>query len=103
MEISMYLFHAALALSLLSLTAGMALYIWGLRNIGNGSGLAKLFGFLIVITAIMSTVCASYCGFKEWQLGGCPVSHMMKLNDAPNKAIDTTTAVPAPVETKKTP
>lgn len=65
----MFLFHASFSLALLALTAGIALYVWSLRAVGAGTGLAKILGFLIMIVALLGVLCTGYCGVRYWQAG----------------------------------
>jgi hypothetical protein len=59
----------AMLQGLITLVAGTALYCWGLRNEGQGTGIAKLLGFIIMIIALMSVVCIDYYGIRYWQQG----------------------------------
>ena len=65
----MFMFHAALALGLIALTAGTALLAWSKRADTAGSGFAKIIGILVIIFAIGSTLCTIYYGVKYWQQG----------------------------------
>lgn len=56
----MFMMHTTLFLGFLALVAGLALYIWGLRTSGKGTGLAKLFGFIITVLSLLGVICTSY-------------------------------------------
>ncbi len=70
----MFQFHIALALGLIALSSGVALFVWSDKH--SGSGLAKILGFLIVIMSIFSTACTVYCGVTYWKQGDFSQHHM---------------------------
>lgn len=65
----MFLFHTALPLGMLALTAGTALYLWSVRNNGEGVGLAKFIGIFVMIFSIGSIICTIYYGGIYWSKG----------------------------------
>ena len=82
----MFQFHIALALGLIALSSGVALFAWSDKQCG--SGLAKTLGFLIIIMSIVSTACTVYCGVTYWKQGEFSQCHMnmkqaMPAQDAP--------------------
>lgn len=70
----MFQFHIALALGLIALSSGVALFVWSDNH--SGSGLAKILGFLIIIMALFSTACTVYCGVTYWNKGAFSQCHM---------------------------
>ena len=70
----MFQFHIALALGLIALSSGVALFAWSDKQ--SGSGLAKTLGLLIVIMSVLSTACMVYCGVTYWMQGDFSLSHM---------------------------
>lgn len=68
----MFIFHIAFSLSLIALTLGMALHAWAGRN---GMGFAQFIGFLVVVFALISTVCTGYYGYLAFKQG--PMMPMM--------------------------
>lgn len=65
----MFVMHVAIMVGIIALATGVSLYIWSLRNQGAGVGIAKFFGVLIIILAIVDGICISYYGFKYWMEG----------------------------------
>jgi len=65
----MFMFHTAYALYLLSLAAGLGLFIWSSRNVGKGVGIAKFFSVIIMLLSILGIACTGYFGTKYWQEG----------------------------------
>ena len=63
----MFLFHIALSLGLIALSAGTGLFVWLKQHAG--SGLAKTIAVLVVIISIISTLCTIYCGVTYGQQG----------------------------------
>lgn len=66
----MFIYHIAEALSLIALTGGASLYIWGFRNTGAGTCLARFIGFIVMIFSILSFVCSTYLAYCILQHGG---------------------------------
>lgn len=65
----MFMFHVAVALGLMALAAGIFLYSWASCKVDGGTCLAKLFGFIIIVIASLSTICTLYCGFMLFSEG----------------------------------
>src|SRR5438477_6692668 len=63
----MLLAHVAFGIDLIALGLGIMLVIYGMRNPGDGSTLAKFFGWIITILAVISLVCTATTGYKKWQ------------------------------------
>ncbi|OGT53183.1 MAG: hypothetical protein A3E84_00940 [Gammaproteobacteria bacterium RIFCSPHIGHO2_12_FULL_42_13] len=63
----MLMFHTALSLSLISLTAGLALYLYANRCDGKGTCFAKTLAALVILISIISSACTIYCGVRCWQ------------------------------------
>lgn len=85
----MFLFHIGFSLELIALIAGSALYIWGIRNKGEGTSFARIIGFLVVILAIISIVCSSYFNMKFWRefnANGPMSMHNLQMQKAEEKA-----------------
>ena len=80
----MFMFHVALALSLIALTAGSALYVFSSRCDGKGTCFANVIAILVILLSIASSICTLYCGFKAW-VGAeqCPMCmmHGMQTQD----------------------
>ena len=74
----MFQFHIALALGLIALSSGIAIFNCSDKH--SCSGLAKFLGFLIVITSIVSTVCTVYCGVTGWKQGTFAQCNMLNKN-----------------------
>ena len=64
----MFMFHVALSLCLLTLTAGTALYVFAARCDGKGTCFARLIALVVIILSIFSSVCTIYWGVKFMQL-----------------------------------
>lgn len=75
----MFMFHSALALGLIALAAGCALFILGHRTDSCGKGLAKFFGVIIIIISVLSTACSLYTGAMFWKTGG--FQELMKMHE----------------------
>jgi hypothetical protein len=65
----MFLLDSGVMLGLIALSLGVILLVWALRNEGRGVGLAKFFGWIVIISAIFSISCSTYYGFKYWNAG----------------------------------
>lgn len=64
----MLLIHLALALGLLSLTAGAALYMYASRNPGACcASLGRIIGFIVMLASVASLVCSFYLGVMMWK------------------------------------
>ena len=66
----MFMFHIALTLSLIALTAGSALYVFSARCEGKGTCFAKLIAIIVILLSIASSVCTIYCGIMRSQQAG---------------------------------
>ncbi|HBD7309442.1 TPA: hypothetical protein KKX07_000083 [Legionella pneumophila] len=64
-----FLFHVAQMLSLIAIALGIVLIAWALRNEGRGISLAKVFGYLVVIFAILGMICSAYYATVYWYKG----------------------------------
>ncbi|MHB1947885.1 MAG: hypothetical protein ACYCQI_07220 [Gammaproteobacteria bacterium] len=65
----MFLFHSAMMIALIAIALGISLVVWSLRNDGQSIALAKVFGSLIVIIAILGTLCSIIYSVKYWYGG----------------------------------
>jgi len=65
----MFIFQSAEFLGLIALALGIMLIVWAKRNEGEGIGLAKVFGWLIVILAIFGMLCSAYYSVAYWYKG----------------------------------
>lgn len=66
----MFLFHAALALNLLALTAGCALYMFSSSRCDTkGACFAKMIAILVILFSILSSICTLNAGLQAWQQG----------------------------------
>ncbi len=76
----MFLFDLAFAVELIALGVGVILLVFAYRNEGAGVSLARLFGYIITIAAILSALCTTYYGICYWKQGyfKSPVSDTMK-------------------------
>lgn len=72
----MFQFHIALALGLIALSSGLALFACSDKHAC--SGFSKILGSLIVIMAILSTACTVYCGVTCWKQGAFECGPNMK-------------------------
>ncbi|HAT1844401.1 hypothetical protein [Legionella pneumophila] len=74
----------AFAMELIAIAAGISLLIWAIRNEGPGVRLAKIFGYIISIFAILAmlfTISAAI--FRSFEMmsmmkNGCPMCKMMQ-------------------------
>lgn len=63
----MFMFHAALALNLLALCAGSALFIFAASRCEcKGSCFAKIIAVIVLVLAILSTICTINSGRMMW-------------------------------------
>lgn len=82
----MYMFHAALALDLLALCAGCALFVFASSRCDcKGSCFAKFVAAFVIILAILSTACTLSAGMKSWD----EISGQCKGSQCENKAMTT--------------
>ncbi|WP_454783581.1 hypothetical protein [Legionella sp. WA2022007384] len=65
----MFLFHSAEMFGLIAIALGIMLVVWALRNEGKSIGLAKIFGWLIVIIGILGELCSIFYSIKYWYAG----------------------------------
>lgn len=110
----MFMFHVALSLSLIALTAGSALYAFSGRCEGKGTCLASLIAIIVIVLSIISSLCTMYYGVRAWQQGGdqCPMCmnmmhdmHDMKMQDKSmmgGKGMPGDTSMPAMMNDKGT-
>lgn len=90
----MFQFHIALALGLIAIASGIALCVWPDRR-HSGSGFAIALGVIIVILAILSTVCTINSGFASWKQGDFNMKHEMSTDDASTMNKPTSDVSPA--------
>lgn len=107
----MFMFHVALSLCLIALTAGSALYVFSARCEGKGTCFATLIAMIVIVLSIISSLCTMYYGVKAWQQGGdqCPMCmnmmHDMKMQDKSmmgGKGMSGDTSMPAMMNDKGT-
>ncbi|HEV2613481.1 MAG TPA: hypothetical protein VGV92_02100 [Gammaproteobacteria bacterium] len=79
----MFLFHSAMMLTLIALALGVGLVVWAARNKGQGVGFAKGFGWLIIIIAIVGSLCSDYFAVTAWYKGLSQAP--MSMNQMQNK------------------
>lgn len=66
----MFTMHIAYSLLLLVLLAGVSMLIWSLHNEGTGgAGIAKFFGSIVSVLAILGVACMLYYSLMYWQQG----------------------------------
>ncbi len=58
----MFLLDLAFANELIAMAVGVALLVWAFRNDGAGVKLARVFGYIITIAAVLGALCTSYFG-----------------------------------------
>ena len=74
----MFMFHVALSLCLIALTAGSALYVFSARCEGKGTCFANLIAIIVIVLSIISSLCTMYYGVRAWQQGDqCPMCRNM--------------------------
>lgn len=81
----MFLFHIAFALGLIALAFGVYFVVWAGNEKGTGVGMAKTFGYIILILAIISLLCTIYYNFKLWKAGYYQVMPRMIISK-PNQS-----------------
>lgn len=80
----MFMFHAALALNLLALCAGSALFLFAASHCDcKGSCFAKIVAVIVLILAILSTVCTVNSGRMMWNNMQEGKGMMMSDNNCP--------------------
>lgn len=82
-----FIFHVAVALSLIAIALGIMMIVWASRNEGKGITLTKVFGYLIVIFAILSWLCAGFYAVKYWQEGYFQTPMGMQTMQIQNKSM----------------
>lgn len=65
----MFLFHSAMMIALIAVALGISLIVWSLRHEEQSIALAKVFGWLIMIIAILGTLCSIVYSVKYWYAG----------------------------------
>lgn len=61
----MLIAHISFSLGLIALVAGVSLYLWSVRaEAGPGVALAKIFGVIVIILAILELICSVYSGVR---------------------------------------
>jgi hypothetical protein len=84
----MFLFHIALALCLMGLVSGCALYVYACNCGNKGTCFAKLMAVIVILLSIASTLCTMYYGKKLWEQdsnGQCTMCtmHDMQMQEKP--------------------
>jgi hypothetical protein len=59
----------SLSLQIIALVAAAFLFSWGLHKKGDGTSVAKFFGFITMVIALFFLVCSLYFAAKLWQEG----------------------------------
>ena len=79
----MFMFHVALSLGLIALTAGSALYVFSGECKGKGTCFAQAVAILVILISLISSACTIYCGIKFCQEGNAMMcmGHGMKMQD----------------------
>lgn len=99
----MFIFHAALALNLLALCAGCALYIYGSSRCDcKGACFAKFMAVIVIILSILSAACVMSAGMKTWnevreqcKAGVCENTSMTQNDQASSASTDKPAAAKA--------
>ena len=65
----MFTMHISLLFAFSVLLASTILYIWSLRNQGEGIEFAKIVSSIIFVLSILSILCISFYGVKYWAQG----------------------------------
>jgi hypothetical protein len=65
----MFMLNTSLSLQIIALVAAAFLFSWGLHKKGEGTSVAKFFGFITTVIALFSLVCSLYFAAKIWQEG----------------------------------
>lgn len=65
----MFMFHAAMMLGLIAIALGVSLVVWSVRNEGQGITMASIFGYIIIIVAILGEICSAYYSINYWREG----------------------------------
>lgn len=71
----MFMFHAAMMLGLIAIALGVTLVVWSMRNEGQGIGMASIFGYIIIIVAILGEICNTYYSLNYWHQGYFQTPH----------------------------
>lgn len=97
----MFLFHIALALNLLALTAGCALYMFSSSRCDcKGSCFAKVIAILVILFSILSSVCTLNAGLQAWQQGRSCGDKPVVAATQDNTAAQAPAEKPAPAKAK---
>ena len=65
----MFLLDLAFSVELLALGLGVVMLVWANRNEGVGVLTAKIFGYIIIISAVSTMICTTYFGLIYWYKG----------------------------------
>jgi hypothetical protein len=84
----MLVFHLAYALYLLSLSGGLALFIWALRAEGPGRIIGRIFGVLIIVLSMAGAFCLGYHAIKYWPNEMDSMSYYDGQNEGDNNGTD---------------
>ncbi len=84
----MYEFHIALALGLIALSSGVALFVWHDRR-HVGASFSKTLGVIVFVIALLSIACTIYCGVMDW-LEGDFKSHSSMRQSMPTGTTNST-------------
>ena len=76
-----FLFHLAFAMELIALAVGIGLLTWAYRNKGQCIGVARVFGYIITVLAVLVLLCTACCGICYWVKGyfRSPVAPLLML------------------------
>lgn len=99
-----FMLNTTLSLQVLALVAAAFLFSWGLHKSGGGTGVAKFFGFIGTIVALLSLACSLFVATKFWQEGrmmrdGLPPPGVHEMQNAPGMTAPVPEK-PAPVKKK---
>lgn len=93
----MLLSHVSFALSLIALVTGVSLYLWSVRaEMGPGIALAKVFGIIVIILAILDIIGSIYGGvyWHHMRRGqhncNCPMNNSPANTNNANQSISQT-------------
>ena len=65
----MFLLDLAFAVELIALGVGVGFLVWAYRHDRAGIALAKVFGYIITIAAVLALSCTTYYGTNYWLKG----------------------------------
>ncbi len=71
----MCMLNLSIAVELIALGVGIAFLVWAYQSSGAGTKLAKVFGYIIAILAVVLMVFTGYCGTMHWMKRGFGYGH----------------------------